>query len=158
MTNYLKKLLLSFVLGAACVTPALAAQKVSVDLGGSIVEYIEKYTELRQNEGKLKIDGTCISACTLFLGLMPQESVCATPFGLLGFHSASTYDRATGEREHSPSGTRLIWNYYPKTVRSALIAKGWDVNNPVAPSLEDHNDVIYFPATDFVKPCGPDNG
>lgn len=118
--------------------------------GGSVAEYIGRYNEIREVEGKLVIDGPCLSACTLYLGLVPSAQVCATPFGLLGFHSASVYSMA-GERVHSPAGTRLIWNIYPKAVQDALRSKGWDAENE---KLEDHHKLLYFPATDFTKPCG----
>jgi hypothetical protein len=150
MTNYIKKLLAGALFGLVCITPAMAAETIQWNPGGSIVEFIEHYTTLRQVEGKLKVDGACISACTLFLGLVPEKDVCATPFGLLGFHSASVYNQMTGERKHSESGTRLIWNYYPKKVKDALILKHWDAEDP---KLSDHNEIIYFPATDFVKAC-----
>jgi hypothetical protein len=146
VNKYVGALLLLFGLSA----PAMAAEKIQFDGGGSVVEYIQKYTSLRNAEGKVEVDGACISACTLFLGLMPKDSVCATPFGLLGFHSASLVHPLTGERKHSKLGTDLIWNIYPKEVRERLKEKGWDAEDA---DKADHHDIIYFPATDFVKAC-----
>jgi hypothetical protein len=38
--------------------------------------------------GSIIIDGACLSACTLAIGLLPRGQVCATPKAVLGFHAA----------------------------------------------------------------------
>jgi hypothetical protein len=34
------------------------------------------------------IDGTCASACTLLLGVIPHNRICVTPRAVLAFHAA----------------------------------------------------------------------
>lgn len=137
-----------FLLGAA--NYAKAAKDVTFDGGGNIFEYIEKYNDVRKMDGKLVIDGACLSACTMFLGTVPAKNVCATEYGFLGFHSASQVNPFSGERKHSPEGTKLLWQYYPENVREALRLKGFDGMDPVK---GEHPDFVYFKATEFVKPC-----
>lgn len=88
--------------------------------GGSVLEFIAKYDAVEATGGSLYIDGGCISACTLFTGLVAPERVCITPRAFLGFHSAS----AGGE--YSEDGTQLLWNIYPIEIQEFLKAKGWD--------------------------------
>ena len=122
-------------------TPALAAYTIRADYGGGVVEYIQKYTDLKEHQGKLKLDGLCMSACTLFLGIMPKKDTCATEGSLLAFHSAS----AGGM--YSSEGTRLVWNMYPQRVQEYLLKRGWNGEQ------DPHPEFIYAPATDLMEAC-----
>lgn len=118
----------------AC-SPAFAALRISFDPGGRLSDYIDKYIMLRDAEAKIIIDGMCISACTLIVGIMPDDSVCVTSNARLVFHSAKK-----GNDEHSSEGTRLAWNMYPEKVRAILRAKGWDGDDS---ARNEHPDLIY---------------
>lgn len=125
---------------------ASAATRITLDTGGSLVEYIEKYYEAKRVESKFIIDGPCISACTFITGIILRKNVCATERGVLAFHSASF---VTGG--HSEHGTRLMWQMYPRDVRAALKARGWDASDGSA-----HPDLIYIRAQQFYQPCPPE--
>lgn len=144
----LKALVLALALMGAAA-PASAAYVITYDQGGAIDDYIDKYTALRQSGGKVVIDGPCISACTLVTGMIDPNKVCITPRASLGFHSASTYYRATGTKEYSRSGTELLWSFFPDEVRYWIIAKGWD-------GLSEHEDVLFLDRhvlRNFYKEC-----
>jgi hypothetical protein len=115
-------------------SPSFAALRISFDPGGRLIEYIEKYTMLRDAEAKIIIDGMCISACTLITGIMPDDSVCVTQSARLVFHSAKGGDL------HSSEGTRLAWHIYPEKVRTILRARGWDGDDS---TKNEHPDLIY---------------
>ena len=65
---------------------------------------------------RVVIDGNCLSACTLVLGLVPNDRICATPRARFGFHAAWMPD-PNGRPVTSPMGTQALWNIYPVSVR-----------------------------------------
>ena len=68
------------------------------------------------------IDGTCASACTMLLGVIPRNRICVTPRAVLAFHSAWT---PTSEGEQiSSAGNYYLWSNYPPAVRKWIIAHG----------------------------------
>ena len=116
---------------------------IGKDYGGNVLEYIEKYSEWREGDMKVRVDGLCISACTLMLGLLPKKNVCADDTAHFGFHSARY---ATGE--FAWEATRLIWNTYPEKVKKMLIDKGWNGEENTA-----HNELVWLKGTDILPMC-----
>jgi hypothetical protein len=120
--------------------------------GGSISEFIEDYDRLRRSGRRVVIDSLCLSACTLVVGLVPLERICATPYARLGFHSA-WFMTMIGPR-HSSEGTRMLWQIYPQQLRKLLVQRGWDGGNP---ETNEHSDLIYIDNDDLltlVRRCG----
>ena len=66
---------------------------------------------------------TCLSACTLVLGLVPREKICATQHARFGFHAAWMPDN-NGRPVTSPLGTQALWNIYPPSVRRWISSHG----------------------------------
>ena len=64
--------------------------RISDDVGGRIGAYVEQYSQVKQNGERVVIDGTCLSACTLVLGIVPRDRICVTRRAMLGFHAAWT--------------------------------------------------------------------
>jgi hypothetical protein len=124
------------------VTNANAAMRITFDPGGRLIEYIEKYYQWRSLEASVVIDGMCISACTLIVGILKPEKVCVTENARLAFHSA----RYSANDEHASEGTRLAWNIYPPHVRALLIARGWNGDDP---AVNAHPDLIYIEGDDL---------
>lgn len=102
--------------------------------GGGVIEFVEDFTRARQRGDSYKIDGLCISACTMITGEFPAGRVCVTPFAKLGFHAAFTQPFG-GERKFSPDGTSLIWTVYPERVREILRKHGWSGPETDQPTL-----------------------
>lgn len=96
---------------------ASATMLISEDRGGQIGQYLQAFAALRSSGDNVVIDGNCFSACTMVLGLIPRERICATPRARLGFHAAWMPD-ANGRPVTSPMGTQALWNIYPSKVRS----------------------------------------
>ena len=67
---------------------ARATIVIRADRGGLITDYAERFLSARANGEQVVIDGACLSACTLVVGMLPRDKVCATPKAVLGFHSA----------------------------------------------------------------------
>ena len=109
------------VLAVLASQPASAVVRISNDAGGQIGPYLDKLASLRSSGQSVVIDGPCLSACTLLLGIIPRERICVTPRARLGFHAAWKPD-ANGNKRLSREGTRALWDIYPGNVRAWLVA------------------------------------
>lgn len=98
------------------VTSASATMRIAEDRGGQIGHYLQAFAMLRSSGENVVIDGNCLSACTLVLGLIPRARICATPRARFGFHAAWMPD-GEGRPVTSPMGTQALWNIYPAPVR-----------------------------------------
>ena len=106
-------------LGAAA--PA-SAERILDDSGGRIGTYLIRYETLRKSGQRVAIDGTCASACTLLLGVIPHDRICVTPRAVLACHAA--WDPSlTGAQINKP-GTKYLWSHYPDDVRRWIAQHG----------------------------------
>jgi hypothetical protein len=110
-------------ISAFAATPSSATMRISDDAGGRIGAYVDQYSNVRNSGERVVIDGVCLSACTLVLGIVPLNRICATPRASLGFHQAY-YDKrwTAGLRVTSVAGTDELMSFYPPAVK-AWIAK-----------------------------------
>lgn len=107
----------------SATTPASATMRIAEDRGGQIGHYLQAFAMLRSSGEKVMIDGNCLSACTLVLGLIPRSRICATPRARFGFHAAWMPD-ADGAPVTSQLGTQALWNIYPSDVRRWINRNG----------------------------------
>ena len=112
----IRGLLLCAALLACGVTSASATMRIAEDRGGQIGHYLQTFAALRSSGERVVVDGNCLSACTLVLGLIPRDRICATPRARFGFHAAWMPD-ADGRPVTSPMGTQALWSVYPASVR-----------------------------------------
>jgi hypothetical protein len=63
------------LVSAFITTAAFAEVHIIDDPGGEVSEYVKKFHELREAGEHLVIDGACLSACTLFTGIIPRDHV-----------------------------------------------------------------------------------
>jgi hypothetical protein len=108
---------------ASWVTPASATMRISEDRGGQIGHYLQAFAMVRSSGERVIIDGNCLSACTLLLGIIPRSRMCATDRARLGFHAAWMPD-PEGRPVTSAMGTRALWNNYPRSVRHWITRHG----------------------------------
>jgi hypothetical protein len=76
------------MIGMPAIASPPAAERILDDSGGRIGAYLTKYEALRKSGQRVAIDGTCASACTLLLGVIPHNRICVTPRAMLAFHAA----------------------------------------------------------------------
>jgi len=112
----IRGLLLAAMLVAAYATPSSATMRISEDRGGQIGHYLQAFAMLRSSGEQVIIDGQCLSACTLILGMIPRSRMCATPRAVFGFHAA-WLPGSDGRPVTSRLGTRELWKVYPSSVR-----------------------------------------
>lgn len=102
---------------------ASAAMVITADRGGAIEHYARRYAMIRDSGAQVIVDGPCLSACTLLLGLVPPERVCVTANASFGFHAAWFPDMAGG-RVVSAAHTRRLHDLYPPYIRSWIARRG----------------------------------
>ena len=109
---------------AFVTTTTFAEVHIVNDPGGEVSEYVQKFHELRKAGERLVIDGPCLSACTLFTGLIPRDRVCVTRRAVLGFHAASYFDDARHTLVPTRQGTQVIMRLYPPEIRDWIERHG----------------------------------
>jgi hypothetical protein len=121
----MRRALIGLLLVVAGTAPALADVRITKDYGGYVDRYKTNYARIRDAGERIIIDGTCNSACTLLLGIVPRAQVCATPRARLGFHQAY-YDKrwTAGVRITSIAGTAELMAIYPPAVKDWIRRQG----------------------------------
>ena len=119
----LSSILLAVAVAAANILPASAVVRIAGDPGGQIGPYLEKLQSLRNSGQNVIIDGSCLSACTMVLGVIPRDRLCVTARARFGFHSAWRPDQ-TGHQTVSQEGTELLMRVYPQQIRSWISRRG----------------------------------
>jgi hypothetical protein len=102
-----------------------------IDEGGVITSYAEKYKALEASGVSVKVDGLCISACTMVLAYFPPNRVCMTERGSFGFHLASTGN------EENPELTKAWLRIFPQWVLDWVAETGALVTAPRYAFAED---------------------
>jgi len=108
--------LLCALVGPAAASPHTTAPTkiVRVDMGGDVGRRGNAVAAMRQRGEWVRIEGTCISACTLYVAL---EGTCVAPNARLGFHAPGYYGRkATPERV--AFWTKVVADHYPPLLRA----------------------------------------
>lgn len=109
---------------AFVTTAAFAEVHIIDDPGGEVSEYLQAFQELRKAGEHLVIDGPCLSACTLFTGIIPRDHVCVTHRAVLLFHAASYFDDARQTLVPTPQGTQVLLRLYPPEIRDWIDRHG----------------------------------
>ena len=100
---------------------AAATVRIADDSGGQIGAYLAKYRTLKASGERVQIDGTCASACTMVLGIIPRNRICVTPHASLVFHRAWDME---GDKVVSADGNRILWSTYPESIRRWIKSHG----------------------------------
>jgi hypothetical protein len=113
---------LGAVLVAVLASPSSAAVRITSDPGGEIGPYLHKLESLRDSGQNVIIDGQCLSACTMVLGVIPRDHLCVTSRARLGFHAAWRIE--AGRQVRAEDGTELLMSMYPQQVRDWIARRG----------------------------------
>src|ERR1700691_1866424 len=114
--------LAGLLIGAA---PEKAAPVVLIkdDLGGNIGAYWSRFVAIRDAGEQVEIDGKCFSACTMVLGIVPQNRICVTENALLCFHAAYR-PGILGFKVINEPATRTLLSFYPDQIRQWIAGRG----------------------------------
>lgn len=99
-----------------------AVERIGDDSGGRIGTYLSKFEALRKSAQRVVIDGTCASACTLVVSMIPRNRICVTPRAVLAFHAA--WDPSLLGAQTDKPGTKYLWAHYPDSVRRWIARHG----------------------------------
>jgi hypothetical protein len=110
------------ILWMMSMASATATVRITDDHGGQIGKYLAKYKALRASGERVVIDGTCASACTMILGVIPRNRICVTPRAVLEFHSA--WNPTSEGNQVSSAGNQYLWSNYPSDVRNWISRHG----------------------------------
>lgn len=124
LAGALASAVVGFALSAMAPSPAAADMRIAGDPGGEVASYVRKFEAVRASGERVVIDGPCLSACTLLLGIVPRDHICVTRQAVLGFHAASYYDDASRSLVPTRAGTRLVMQVYPPAIRSWIARHG----------------------------------
>jgi hypothetical protein len=119
----LAALLFGAVLTALSVSSASAAIRITGDTGGQIGPYLEQLAAIRDSGQQVIIDGPCLSACTMVLGVIPPDRICVTRRARLGFHAAWHHGQ-NGRPATNHGGTQLLMAVYPQNVKKWIAKRG----------------------------------
>src|SRR4029077_15710189 len=105
---------------ASAVVTCVASADVRIvgDPGGEVSSYVQKFTEIRDSGQRIVIDGPCLSACTLFTGIVPPDRVCITRRAALGFPAASYDNDASRALVRTCHGSALVMRLHPPAIRA----------------------------------------
>ncbi len=111
---------------ASIAAPSVASAEIRIvgDPGGEVSSYVRKFEAVRESGERVVIDGPCLSACTLLLGIVPRDHICVTRQAVLGFHAASYYDDASRSLVPTREGSRLVMRLYPAEIRGWIDRHG----------------------------------
>ena len=116
-------LIIAAIISITAITGASATMRISDDIGGRIGAYVDQYSQVRNSGERVVIDGACLSACTLVLGIVPRNRICVTRRATLGFHAA-WMPGPNGKPVPSAVGTQALWDMYPSHVRQWINSRG----------------------------------
>jgi hypothetical protein len=119
----LAAVLFGAALAALTASVAQSAVRIKEDPGGQIGPYLESLVALRDSGERVIIDGPCLSACTMIVGVIPPERLCATARARLGFHAA-WHPGENGRQVTSKAATKLLMDIYPERVRHWIKERG----------------------------------
>jgi hypothetical protein len=111
------------IVAALSISSVSAQVRITGDPGGQIGPYLESLIALRESGQRVIIDGPCLSACTLVLGVIPRDRICVTRRARLGFHAA-WHHGSNGRPVTSRGGTQLLMAVYPRQVRNWIHRRG----------------------------------
>ncbi|HTE78220.1 MAG TPA: hypothetical protein VK653_16000 [Xanthobacteraceae bacterium] len=111
-----RDLLLCVAILACAVTSASATMRIVDDRGGQVGKYLQAFAKVRSTGERVVVDGDCLSACTVVLGVVPSNQICATARARFGFHAASILNNA-GRPVTNVMATQALWNIYPASVQ-----------------------------------------
>lgn len=108
------------VSGAPAMSQTLAALVVQSDRGGLIGQRSQQISALRAVGQRVELRGTCLSACTMYLGL---QNVCVSASASFGFHGPKRDRRPLTESEFNHF-SKLMANNYREPLRSWFMSEG----------------------------------
>lgn len=150
------------MLRAAVAALALAAAPAAADdlapsrdPGGSVALRVIEIAALEARREPVRIEGECLSACTMYLGL---STACFGRNSVLGFHAPRRPDGRPLPPRAFEAATRAMADYYPARLRAWWLEEGRHSDAMIrvpAARLIDRCAETVKPAVKAEEPGGP---
>jgi hypothetical protein len=116
----MRRAILAAALLCALALPAHASTMSinSWDPGGEIETYEMWWKRIAASGVNVRINGPCVSSCSMVLGLVPASRICITARGKFGIHMASIDDVPNKRMTR-----KFVRAYYPQWVQAWLKTK-----------------------------------
>jgi len=114
ITRWLPAFSLAFAWVFSCANQSKSEVIIRNDRGGDVIQYFAKYQDLQARGERVVIDGDCLSACTLVLGLVAKNQRCITAKARFGFHAA--WDQSGKTKVENPIGNAIFLSVYPSEI------------------------------------------
>lgn len=124
---------LALVAGGVPRTHAEEIHVVTHDTGGSVIARWHEVTNLRVEGTEVRIEGPCMSSCTMYLGL---PNTCVSPSASFGFHGPRS--GTTGRSLADTSAARLMASHYPPVLRNWFLREGQYLQGNHVVTLSGH--------------------
>src|SRR6266403_197246 len=82
--------------------------------GGRIDQFEGELRQIAARGQQVIVNGECTSACTMVLGIIPRDRLCATDRANFGFHQA--FSPTMWGKQPNAQGTRQMSQYWPRYV------------------------------------------
>jgi hypothetical protein len=105
-------------LGALALKPPRPKTVLYDEPGGGVQWYIERWRAVDASGNDVEIRGSCASACTLVMAVVPADRICFGDAASLRFHMSSRFDVPTAET------AQWMLDQYPQDIRLWIMAKG----------------------------------
>lgn len=102
-----------------------SARDINFNQGGHIAKFRQQYDQALVRNEQYRIKGSCMSACTIFLGL---PKVCVYPNAQLGFHGA--WPKSASAKKQRIADARM-GNYLPPRLKKLYMEK-WRHNGAMS--------------------------
>lgn len=102
------------------ISSKVDAIEIRMERGGLVDEWVQKVRSYERQNVPVRITGTCLSACTMLLGL---SNSCVSPRAKLGFHGPSTRSGIPLTWENFDRISRQMADFYPPKIRAWFIAE-----------------------------------
>jgi len=120
------------------------AVSIGNDTGGVVIEYALQRARWEEAGTKVRFDGRCASACTMFLAL-PPENLCITRNAVFLFHSPTAPERSARARAKD-----YLSSFYPDWVTAWIDKHGGLSRNMLRMDYRD--------ASRYLPTCADETG
>ena len=135
----MKSFVIALLVSIGWITMPSTVTVQGYDPGGSVGTYVMWWERVEESGNRVVIDGACISACTLVLGIVPLDRICLTDRASFGIHLATNTE--TGETDSEMTDI-IVRSFYPKVVQDWIDEHRPLVKEPVFMLPEDFNGTI----------------
>ena len=130
---------------------AQADYYIKKNWGGYVEQFLKEFKRISTTNEPVRIEGPCMSSCTLILKL-PPDKLCMGPNAVLGFHAAWVRSPDGKTRTIERNWTQFLRNWYPQPIARWISAHGGLGKKLIL--LRGADLLKIYPACSVTRPAG----